>query len=326
MPAPICLFTYNRLSETHQTVEALKQNYLAPESELVIFSDGPKNENSLPKVEAVRQYLYSISGFKSVKIIESQENKGLADSIIYGVSQIVEKYGKVIVMEDDLISSPNFLSFMNQALDFYIHDKNIQSINGYSLSLKDKSNEVYFQIRPFSWGWATWNDRWNTKIFDRKNLKTAIESNPYLLKAFKLKCGSDIPKMLLNSIDNINDSWYVRWAFDHFRNNRYSVSPAYSFITNIGYSTEATHCKGINTYTSEPVNHLKIVFDFLDFQSPDAKSSREFLYYFSWRYKISLRIKLLKSKTGRNQILQEIKTRTSKNNMSKHLYNKSEII
>ena len=311
MLAPICLFTYNRLSETHQTVEALKHNYLAHESELVIFSDGPKNENSLPKVEAVRQYLHSISGFKSVKIIESQENKGLANSIINGVSQIVEKYGKVIVIEDDLISSPNFLSFMNQALDFYIHDKNIQSINGYSLSLKDKSNDVYFQIRPFSWGWATWKDRWNIKIFNKEKLKSIINTNPSLLKAFKLKCGSDMPKMLLNSIDNINDSWYVRWAFDHFRYNRYSVFPTYSFITNIGYNTEGTHCNGINTYTSEPVNHFKIVFDFLDFQSPDAKSSREFLYYFSWRYKISLRIKLLKSKTGRSLLLQEIRSRTA---------------
>lgn len=321
MLAPICLFTHSRLSETQQTVEALKHNYLAPESELIVFSDGPKNDNSLPKIEAVRQYLHSISGFKSVKIIESQENKGLANSIINGVNQIIEEHGKVIVIEDDLISSRNFLSFMNQALDFYADDKNIQSINGYSLSLNDKSNDVYFQIRPFSWGWATWKDRWDIKIFNKEKLKSIIDTNPKLLNEFKLKCGSDINKMFLDSINNKNDSWYVRWVFDHFRNNRYSVYPAYSFITNIGYSTEGTHCKGINTYISDPVNKLKIVFDFHDFESLDSKSSREFLYYFSWQYKISLRIKLLITKAGRYQIIQEVKTKTVNINIGKFLYN-----
>ncbi len=117
--APIVLFVYNRLSHTKQTVESLQKNYLADQSELFIFSDGPKNELDRQKVENVRKYLNSINGFKNIVIKESQENKGLANSVISGVSEIISKYGKIIVMEDDLVSAPGFLKFMNEALEFY---------------------------------------------------------------------------------------------------------------------------------------------------------------------------------------------------------------
>lgn len=310
MRTPICLFTYNRLYETRQTVEALKQNFLASESELYVFSDGSKNDQEKSKVDAVRQYLQTISGFKSVQIIESAVNKGLANSIINGVSQIVQQSGNVIVLEDDLITTPNFLNFMNQALDFYRDDQNIQSISGYSLFLKDKSADVYFQTRPGSWGWATWNDRWDKEIFDKKNLKKAIDLDRSLLKEFKLKCGSDIPRMLTDSISGKNDSWYVRWAFDHYRKNRYTVYPAWSYVTNIGHQqANATHCKGINTYKSELVDERKISTQFLKFQIPSKPLSNEFLTYFTRWYKLVFRIKLLKTKTGRALIRNEIKSR-----------------
>ena len=131
MTTPICLFTYNRLHETKQTVKALKENFLAMESDLFVFSDGPKNDAGRLKVEAVRQFLTSVNGFKSVKVFESEQNKGLANSIISGVSQIIQKYGKVIVLEDDLITSTNFLNFMNQALDYYASKEKIFSISGF---------------------------------------------------------------------------------------------------------------------------------------------------------------------------------------------------
>ncbi|MGS0525317.1 hypothetical protein ACU8V7_09110 [Zobellia nedashkovskayae] len=135
MFAPICLFTYNRLSETRQTVEALQKNYLAKDSNLFIFSDGPKNESSSHKVNAVREYLKSIDGFKSITIYESIENKGLANSIISGVTQVIEKYGKVIVVEDDLVLSENFLSFMNKSLTYYKTIPKVFSISGFCLKI-----------------------------------------------------------------------------------------------------------------------------------------------------------------------------------------------
>lgn len=311
MLAPICLFTYNRLSETQQTVAALQRNYLAAESELFVFSDGPKNEDGKIKVEVVREYIHSISGFKSVEIFESPLNKGLANSIIDGVSQIIEKYGKVIVLEDDLISTSNFLIFMNKALDFYIDEKNIQSVNGYSLSLKDKKEDVYFQIRPFPWGWATWKDSWDPQIFNKEDLKREIESNESILKQFNKVCGNDISKMLLDSINNKNDSWYVRWTFDHFRNNKYSVYPSYSFIQNIGHNDLGTHCKGINSYRAILVDNKKIVYNFIRFHLPNKRLSNEFLNYFSIRYKLFFRIKLLTSKVGRKNLIKEIVDRMS---------------
>ena len=164
MLSPICLFTYNRLDETRQTVEALKRNFLAPLSCLYIFSDGPKDETITQKVNEVRQYIKTIGGFKAIKIFESPVNRGLAKSIIDGVTQIIEKYGRVIVLEDDLITSPNFLDFMNYALEFYQNKERVLSISGYSFSINypnDYKYDVAIGFRASSWGWATWKDRWN---------------------------------------------------------------------------------------------------------------------------------------------------------------------
>ena len=138
--APICLFTYNRLEETIQTVAALKNNFLANKSELFIFSDGAKNKNVEQKIKQVRKYLKTITGFKNITIYESSKNKGLANSIIDGVTKIIETYGKIIVLEDDLVTSPNFLNFMNQALEFYHYNNRIYSVSGYTLNLPSLKN------------------------------------------------------------------------------------------------------------------------------------------------------------------------------------------
>jgi len=130
--APICLFVYSRLEETIMTVESLQRNTLASESQLFVFSDGGKDEKNIDDVRAVRKYIHTITGFANKTIFESEINKGLANSIISGVTKIVEMYGKVIVLEDDLILATNFLSYMNQALDFYQEKKRILSISGFS--------------------------------------------------------------------------------------------------------------------------------------------------------------------------------------------------
>lgn len=309
MKAPICLFTYNRLNEVLQTLEALQRNFLASESELFIFSDGPKNEEDKHKVNAVRSHIQSVKGFKSVKIILSDVNNGLASSIIHGVSQILEKYENVIVLEDDLITTPNFLNFMNEALDFYHDDTRIQSINAYSFYLKNAKSEIYFQLRTGSWGWATWKNRWNKNIFDKEYIKKVIQSEPSILSQFKVKCGADVPKMLKDSIENRNDSWYIRWTFDHFHNNRFAVYPARSFISNIGHTSDATHCKGIDSYYAVPINNLKTDFEFSAFHSLDDELSKEFLNYFSRKYKILFRLKLMRTNSGRKELYREIKVR-----------------
>jgi hypothetical protein len=311
MLAPICLFTYNRPYETKLTIEALKKNDLCPESELFIFSDGPKNYQSISLVNEVRDYIHSVTGFKNISIIESDKNKGLANSIINGVNQVIKKYGKVIVLEDDLITTPAFLAFMNQALNYYKSDKNIQSINGFSLQVRRNKNNsaIYFQKRPFSWGWATWADRWSLNMFNKNILRNEISSNSTILKKFKNECGDDIAKMLMNSIVNKNDSWYVRWAYNHFKTNKYSVYPYFSLVENIGFSKEGTHCKTINPYKYKIENHDKSKFELIPFRKPTQKESRSFLKYFTYYHKLMIRVKLIGTPSGRRQLLTELKTK-----------------
>ena len=306
MFAPICIFTYNRLNETILTINALKNNYLAPNSELFIFSDGPKNLNEINKVEEVREFIKSITGFKAVQIMESSENMGLASSVINGVTNILMNYESVIVLEDDLVCSPNFLNFMNKALVFYQKNPIIQSINGFSFALTYTKSEVYFQSRTGSWGWATWKDRWNTKIFDKEIIKSQIKDDPKIIKQFKKHSGADLPKMLKKTLTGKNDSWYIFWAFDHFIKKTYSVFPIYSFVTNIGFNVNSTHCKGINSYKSIPVNNEKTEFNFPVFQLSEQKTTRAFLDYFTRLNKIIFRFKLLKSHIGRVQVLNEL--------------------
>lgn len=295
--------------ETQQTVAALQRNFLASESDLFIFSDGAKTEEGWVQARTVREFIRTIDGFKSVCIIESEQNKGLAQSIISGVTRILSQYDRVIVLEDDLITTPNFLDFMNQALDGYKNEQQIQSISAYSLLLKNAKKEIYFQQRPGSWGWGTWNDRWNPEVFNKELIRTQILEGPGILQRFKQSCGNDIPRMLMGSLTNQNDSWYVRWAFDHFKQNRYSLYPARSYVQNIGFGDLGTHCKGINTYRSILVDEQKRKYVPVPFALPDRRETREFLNYFTRIYKFIERLKLIKNRNGRRLLSWEIKTR-----------------
>tara|TARA_B110000027_G_scaffold134016_1_gene164441 strand:- start:2921 stop:3886 length:966 start_codon:yes stop_codon:yes gene_type:complete len=303
--APICLFVYDRIDETRQTILALKNNFLAKSSELFIFSDGWNNVETREKILALRIFLNEIKGFKKISIFESAVNKGLAKSIIDGVTLVLEKNAKVIVLEDDLITTPNFLDFMNKSLNFYEDHKDIQSISGYSLKIKRKSHnsDIYFSRRPHSWSWATWSKNWHKDLFDTNELKEDLTKNKLML--FKEICGQDISEMLVNSIVGLNDSWYVRWVYNHFKNEKYSVYPYYSKVKNIGFSDNGTHCHGINVYVSEMDLGLNRNFNFIDY-TKNLKSEKEFLTYFSLKYKLKFRIRLLFNNEGRKLLREEI--------------------
>ena len=175
--APIVLFVYNRPDHTRQTVEALQKNELAIDSELFIYSDAAKNENAEQKVNEVREYIKSIDGFKKITIIEREKNWGLANSIIDGVTKIVNEYGKIIVLEDDLVTSPYFLKFMNGALEIYKDEEKVYSITGYSFS-DDISliDTTYFLSITSSWSWATWEHKWQYFKRDKQALQKYIDN------------------------------------------------------------------------------------------------------------------------------------------------------
>src|SRR5262249_2553507 len=161
--APIGLFVFNRVEHTEKTLEALRANELASDSDLFVFSDGPKDEGGLAAVQKVRSYVCGVSGFKSVTIIERQRNMGLANSVIAGVTQLCNEFGRVIAMEDDLLTSPDFLIFMNQALEHYESDPRVFSVSGFNFGFEGPEDYAYDALcfyRSSSLGWGTWKDRW----------------------------------------------------------------------------------------------------------------------------------------------------------------------
>jgi len=242
--APIVIFSYLRLEKLINTINILKKNYLANESILIIFSDGPKDDVEKLLIYKIRSYLKTVNGFKDIIIFESDFNKGLAKSIIEGVSFVILKYGKIIVLEDDLITSTNFLSFMNQALDKYEDNNQVFSISGYlpNLNCNYSKNDAFFLNRSWSWGWATWANRWsnvdwNVDRYSRflidKNLKRKFSS-----------LGSDVNTMLIHQMNGYIDSWYIRYLFHQFNINGITLYPSISKVINNGFDEYATHNKG----------------------------------------------------------------------------------
>ena len=233
--APVIIFCYRR--KIDKLIRSLLKNKEVKKTDLFIFSDGFKSETDKKDVLNVRKYLKKIKGFKSVNIIERIKNKGLANSIIEGTSQIINKFDKTIILEDDLVVSPYFLHFMNNSLKFYQKKKNIWSISGYGPSiphLKNYNKEVYLSLRSSSWGWATWKDRWNKVDWSIKCFKR-FKHNKRRKKDFE-KGGNDMFKMLeLQHLGKI-DSWAIRWCYSQFKNSAYSLTPKVSMTQNIGFS------------------------------------------------------------------------------------------
>lgn len=245
--APILLFTYKRLDTLKMTVEALKLNTLAIESELFIFSDAAKTVKDKFVVEEVRKYIHSVKGFKRVEIVESLENKGLATSIITGVNYVFEKFDSVIVLEDDLGTTPNFLSYMNLCLHTYGIENKVFSISGYSFDLGQSSyndDDAYFLSRGWSWGWATWKNRWvevDWKVKDYDRFK-----RDFFAKRSFSRGGSDLNKMLHEQMTGKLDSWAIRWFYHQFKIGGLTVYPVNSKVFNNGFDEFATHTNGSN--------------------------------------------------------------------------------
>ena len=254
MYAPIIIFAFNRLEPLKKCVAALLENSEASETDLIVYADGarPNKEGEAEKVAAVREYVKRITGFKSLTYHFSEVNKKLGPSIITGVTEVVNQYGRAIVIEDDLIASRNLLAYMNQGLERYEQDKKVWSISGFGLKVKMPKGydaDAYFCPRSTSWGWATWKDRWNSCDWELKDWDTVAANG----KAFNRWGGSDCFGMLNGWHEGRNQSWAIRFCYNQFVNDALSLFPIKSKIKNEGFDGNGTNSKQYNRY--------KFIFD-----------------------------------------------------------------
>lgn len=239
--APVAFFCFRRINETKKAMASLSENYLAEQTVLYVFSDGARNLDEVDEVNEVRSYLSTIKGFKEVIIEESLENKGLANSVIDGVGKVTKKHGKVIVVEDDLVTSRNFLDFMNQALMAYKSSHKVLSVSGFTLNLKKLSNtdDYYVGYRASSWGWGTWEDRWNEIDWSLSDYSSTV-SDQRFRKRFLLG-GSDMLQMLKNQNSGKIDSWAIRFCYHQAKFDMVTIFPMISKVVCIGFGSSATH-------------------------------------------------------------------------------------
>jgi hypothetical protein len=246
-PAPIALFVYNRPNHTRRTISYLQKNLLAEESRLFIFCDGAKTEADKASVDEVRQVAKATGGFKAVKVIERKQNLGLADSIIAGVTQLVAEYGKVIVFEDDLLSSPHTLQYFNDGLVRYAKEEQVMHLSAYMFDLKDKNlPETFFFRAAFSWGWATWARAWNH--FEPDVDKLMAQFDKQKIDNFSINHSMNFWKQMLDFKAGRNNSWAIRWYASVFLNNGLTLNPLHSLVHNIGHDGSGTHSNIENTY------------------------------------------------------------------------------
>ena len=259
--APILLFVYNRPLHVRRSIESLLANELAKDSELYIFSDAAKDEMAQPNVNEVRQFIHSIKGFKEIHYVERTENWGLARNIIDGVTTLVNQYGRVIVLEDDLIVAPYFLQFMNDALETYKDEENVCHIQACDFT-KDPILPDTFLIKwTGSWGWATWKRAW--KLFNPNGQELLDELiKRKLTYRFDFNGKYGYTRMLRNQIKGKNNSWAIRWNASLFLADKLSLNVGKSLIQNEGFDGSGTNCGSGNLYASdlwtEPLPVVKI--------------------------------------------------------------------
>ncbi|MBS1436345.1 MAG: glycosyltransferase [Bacteroides sp.] len=248
--APILLFVYNRPEHVRRNIQALLKNELAAESELFIYSDAAKDETSQATVKEVRAFIRSIQGFKKITITERTENWGLARSIIDGVTTLINRYGRVIVLEDDLVVAPHFLQFMNDALETYRDEERVGHIQACDFTHDPSLPDTFLIKWTGSWGWATWDRAWKHFNADGKALLTELESRK-LTYTFDFNGKYGYTRMLRRQIEGKNNSWAIRWNASLFLKDILSLNVGKSLVQNEGFDGSGTNCGGGGLYASE---------------------------------------------------------------------------
>ncbi|WP_259013911.1 glycosyltransferase [Emticicia fluvialis] len=247
--APLVLFTFKRIDTLKECIKSLKSCNLSDESELIIFSDAPRNEADIEKVNLVRTFVESINGFKKIELNFREKNYGVDYNIIEGITEISSRFDQFIILEDDLVFDKNFIYFMNLTLNYYKDYKDVISISAFSYLNnipKDYKYDVYFTKRSWSWGWGSWSDKIRSvdwEIKDSKeflsNFKTQYKFNEW---------GSDLSHMLKNTLSGKTRAWDIRLFYYQFKHNLYTIYPTSSLVLNTGFGENASNTFGFNRY------------------------------------------------------------------------------
>lgn len=247
--APILLFVYNRPEHTARAIQSLQQNKLAIESSLFVYSDAAKTDADAQTVEETRRIVHEITGFASVTLIERKENWGLARSIIDGVTTQINQYGRVIVLEDDLVVAPYFLQFMNDALNLYQDESGVGHIQACDFTQDSSLPDTFLIKWTGSWGWATWQRAWKLFNPDGQFLLNELEKRQ-LTYTFDFNGKYGYTRMLRRQIEGKNNSWAIRWNASLFLNNMLSLNVGKSLVQNTGFDGSGTNCGGGGLYDS----------------------------------------------------------------------------
>ncbi|UYZ82607.1 sugar transferase [Entomomonas sp. E2T0] len=257
--APVILFVYARPAHTQKVINALKINILASQTDLIVFSDAPKSESMSDSVKEVRKVLETIEGFKTIKIIERKENYGLAKSIIEGVSSVIETYGRAIILEDDIVTSKYFLSFMNEALEKYQKSKKVWHISGWNYPIENTDiGDTFFWRVMNCWGWATWQDRW--QYFEKDPSRLVESWNRRKIKQFNLDGAHDFWTQVVANANGQLNTWAIFWYATIFEKQGFCLNPTETFVKNIGIDGSGENCDDKDVYVSSVNNKYPLVF------------------------------------------------------------------
>lgn len=248
-PAPVVLFVYNRPIHTGLTLSALKNNRMAAESDLWVFSDGPKSDDPAlaEKIGEVRKLINELTGFRSVRLIVREKNVGLANNIISGLTEVFEQYDRAIVVEDDLETSPHFLTWLNLGLTTFASEPKVFGISGFNYPSSRLAVPEgypfhgYFNPRSTSWGWATWKDRWEKVTWDLAYYRQLSKDSDFMQRL--RVAGPDLPQQIKHLLEGKINSWAVRFCATQVLNHAYSLYPTHSYVKNLGLDGSGTHCE-----------------------------------------------------------------------------------
>jgi len=254
--APVALFAFNRPKHTAAVLDALGANSEARDTPLLVFSDGPRNDEDIKSITEVRQVISKTRGFRDVMLIKREQNLGLAKSIVQGVSEVCESYGRVIVLEDDIVVSPYFLNYVNDALQLYEGDERVLSVGCYTFPVSQELPETFFLKLPDCWGWAVWKRAWDLFEPDGTKLLTQIRVQG-LEERFDLDGAYPYTQMLAKQVGGENDSWAIRWYAKAFLLNKLTLYPGRSVTRNVGMDGSGIH-SGCSSHYEVEISRVPI--------------------------------------------------------------------